>query len=80
MNWTDACKLMRRGKSVVRLSQTQLDPRANRIRYIGTEPIKMAAAWSDDNKPVFVLIGAQSRCFVIPDESYERATDWVEVP
>lgn len=83
MNWTEAIEAMRAGRRVRRVSGTQkvLACYAGTLPVydVGTEPIMLAAAWTDDAKPVRVFVGAWSKVLFAPGHEYENATDWVTV-
>jgi hypothetical protein len=83
MNWWQAVTAMKQGRHVARSSEIRRvrihtgDP--DTVIYdCGTESSFLAAAWSVDNKPVFVFMGAESKCMFCPSEEQMAATDWVE--
>lgn len=43
----------------------------------GTEGCILAHAWTHDNKPVRVLMGAESKALFVPDSDHLAAQDWV---
>lgn len=89
MNWADAVIAMRAGHNVRRDSLScwkrvhVIDPAGNALTdepiviYAGLEPLMLAAAWTDDDRPVFVFRGAQSGVMHIPEDEDRAATDWV---
>jgi hypothetical protein len=89
MNWDEALKAMKRGAYVRRKSQmyerdiTDQMPEGfdddDRVVEQGEEGCHLAAAWTVDNKPVMVFMGASSRYPFIPEDCHTYATDWIEV-
>lgn len=82
MNWTDATTAMRAGHAVVRQSQQRRElvgaaPNGLPIYDCGTESMRLAAAWTDENQPVRVYQGTGSKALFVPDDDDMRATDWV---
>ena len=82
MNWPDALAAMRAGHAVRRASLSCYRPISSPddetvIIYAGTEPLMLAAAWTVDDRPVFVFRGAMSGVLHIPDDEDRAATDWV---
>ena len=90
MNWTEAIEAMKRGAQVRRTQDARREPvfdddgdiaesGIGEIRapvvFAGTEPMRLAAAWSADGKPVSVFQGAWSGVLFVPDDD-RAATDW----
>jgi hypothetical protein len=49
------------------------------IRETGQEGCYLAHAWTHDEKPVQVFMGASSKCLFVPDDEHRSARDWVIV-
>ena len=95
LNWQQAVEAMRAGKYVRKASQMYLrciepsreaDPDEGDhswatagIYESGQEGCYLAHAWTDDDKPVRVFMGASSRVPFVPDGEDFEATDWVVV-
>jgi len=80
MNWNEAVKAMRNGHVVVRESG-QVKKRivgvgSMPIYDIGQEGCLLAVAWSDEETPVMVFMGAMSKALFVPDSDFRSATDW----
>ena len=45
----------------------------------GQEGCYLAHAWTADEKPVQVFMGASSKCLFVPGDDDRAATDWVEL-
>jgi hypothetical protein len=93
LTWDQALEAMRAGKYVRQASQMYLrciepsheadedeHPWATAGVYeSGQEGCFLAHAWTDDNKPVCVFMGASSKCVFVPDGEHFEATDWVVI-
>jgi hypothetical protein len=95
LTWEQAVEAMRAGKYVRRASEMYLrcieptreaDPDEDShpwteagVYESGQEGCYLAHAWTDDNKPVRIFMGAGSRCLFVPDGEHMEATDWVVV-
>lgn len=87
MTWAQAVEAMKRGEFVRMASQCFInvlqpadddDPDAA-IYESGQEGIYFAYAWTEDEKPVRVFMGASSKCPFVPTDELCNATDWVVV-
>jgi hypothetical protein len=84
MNWREAVALMKQGKHLVRQSQQkrELVGYANDdgppIYECGPEAVCIRAAWTVDEKYVFVFQGSESRTSFMPEDCHKEATDWIE--
>ena len=81
MNWTQALEKMFAGHTVNRRSQLwarQSDRKHNGMPVIetGMEACRLMYAWTHDNKPVQVFVGAQSGMLFVPDSDLLNAEDW----
>jgi len=80
MNWVEAVAAMKNGRHVHRASQQQRKLIGHSegvpIYECGTEPTRLAAAWTDDGKPVMVFQGAGSKAMFAPEDEDMAATDW----
>lgn len=84
MNWAEAVEQMRRGHTVHRASEQQRalisEPGESAIYECGTEGVRLAAAWSVDDAPVFVFQGAGSKVMFVPEDHHKEALDWEVAP
>lgn len=85
MNWPDAIAAMQRGQHVQRTSQRYralIGRTADGIPIYecGTEPMRLAAAWTHDGRPVTVFQGAGSKSLFVPDADDVEACDWEVAP
>ena len=84
MTWDEAVTVMRRGGIVRRVSESVRklidDGGGIPIFEAGTEPCKLAHAWTVDEKPVQVYMGAWSKEMLMPCDEMRGATDWIEAP
>lgn len=81
MNWHEAVVAMQKGGSVYRKSQ-----RTRRligesedgipIYDCGQESMRLVTAWTQDNRPVMVFQGSDSKVLFVPDADDITATDW----
>ncbi len=80
MKWTEAVEAMKRGHHVHRASQQQRKLLGHSdgvpIYECGTEPTRLAAAWTDDGRPVMVFQGVGSKALFAPETDDTEATDW----
>jgi hypothetical protein len=80
MNWIEAVDAMKRGHHVHRKSQQQRKLIGHSdgvpIYECGTETTRLAAAWTDDGRPVLVFQGAGSKALFAPETDDTEATDW----
>jgi hypothetical protein len=82
MNWDEAVDAMRQGAACRR----KVDSVETVVSYddlteitvvdSGTEPTRLMAAWTDDDKPVFVFAGAWSKVMFVPGDRHRSSTDW----
>lgn len=90
MTWDEAIEAMKRGSYVRRKSQMyqrditdEMDISGAfegcRVVEEGEEGCFLAAAWTVNNQPVYVFMGACRYPF-IPEPHHMEANDWVEVP
>lgn len=95
LNWQQAVDAMRQGKYVRQASQMYLrciersreaDPDEDShpwaeagVYESGQEGCYLAHAWSDDDKPVRIFMGASSKVPFVPDGEHFEAADWVVV-
>ena len=80
MNWNEAVEAMRKGHIVARDSK-KINKRivgvgSMPIYDLGEEGCFLAVAWSDDESPVRVFMGAMSKVLFVPDSDHRSATDW----
>jgi len=84
MNWREAVKAMRAGNAVRRISETYRkrigESGGVPIFECGTEPCRLAAAWTDDERPVSIFQGTESKQLFVPDDEHRAATDWEIAP
>ena len=80
--WALAVDAMRQGKHVVRASQSAPpgNPLNGTFIGVGVEPVRLVAAWTDDQTPTIVFQGAWSKCMFAPEVEDEQANDWCESP
>jgi hypothetical protein len=45
----------------------------------GQEGARLMHAWTADDKPALVFMGADSKCLFVPDSEHRSANDWVIV-
>lgn len=81
MNWAEAVARMQAGNIVRRASQPDkwlgTDQKTGAALFVtDAEPIMLAAAWTPEDKPVFVFRGLWSRELFVPDDDNRNATDW----
>lgn len=80
MNWTDAVACMACGEAVRRASEKKYDRIGHTdgvpIFDTGCEPVTLVAAWTVDDKPVYVYRGLHSRELFMPEDHDRAATDW----
>jgi hypothetical protein len=77
MNWDEAVEAMKRGEKVMRLADCGVSKIGEAdIREIGMEPAMLAHAWTVDEKPALVFMGAFSKALFVPDSDHRTATDW----
>lgn len=80
MTWDEAITAMLQGALVRRRSEVRREvmgsPGGNEVVDVGTEPMRLLAAWTHDDKPVRVFAGAWSRVPFVPDDEHRAATDW----
>lgn len=43
----------------------------------GQEGCRLMHAWTVDEKPAKIFMGANSKCLFVPDDEHRNATDWV---
>lgn len=95
LNWQQAVEAMRAGQYVRQARQMYLrlieapqvdysedDPHPwteAGIYESGQEGCYLAHAWTDDDKPVRIFMGASSKVPFVPDGDHFEATDWVVV-
>lgn len=82
MNWAEAVQAMLAGAAVQRKSDQDcrlVEAGPVPIVDIGREPCMLAHAWTHDEKPVRVFIGAWSKALYVPETDDMDATDWVVV-
>jgi hypothetical protein len=94
LNWQQAVEAMRAGRYVRQASQMYLrciEPTsegddedghpwsAAGIYESGQEGYYLAHAWSHDDKPVLVFMGASSKMPFVPEGDHFEATDWLVV-
>lgn len=82
MNWDEAVKHMERGHHMRRRSEVpeQIgEVNGMPVCASGTEPIMLLAAWTHDDRPVLVFIGAWSRAPFVPQSEDLVARDWERV-
>lgn len=90
MTWAEAIEAMKRGSYVRQKSQMYRRDITNEMKHpeeyedcrvveSGEEGCFLAAAWTVDNRPVLVFMGASSRYPFIPEPHHMEATDWIEV-
>jgi hypothetical protein len=83
MNWQEAVECMRAGASVRRKSEMwrkvieQGDDLSPGIVETGQEGCILAHAWTDDERPVLVFRGTESKQLFVPEDEHRSATDWV---
>lgn len=76
MNWEEAVEAMRSGKTVRRRSEAWQKRIADDIVESGEEGCRLMHAWSVDETPVLVFVGAWSKAHFVPDGEHRSATDW----
>lgn len=80
MNWAEAVQTMRKGQPVHRTSQVwrvQVGEAGGLPVFdCGREACMLAAAWTDDERPVMVFRGAESGVLFVPDDEDRAAEDW----
>lgn len=80
MNWTEAVAAMKRGKHVYRAGERKRELIGHSdsvpIYDCGTEDMRLAAAWTDDGRPVLVFQGSGSKALFVPEAEDMAATDW----
>ena len=79
MNWHEAVQAMRAGGIVRKQSEMWRKQLSDRISESGAEGCYLAHAWSADEKPALVFMGAISRCLFVPDDDDRKAMDWIVV-
>lgn len=87
MTWAQAVEAMRGGAYVRRASDMYLkrvyldgeDESDTPIYESGQEGCYLAHAWTADEKPAQVFMGAPSKVLFVPDDEHRSATDWVVV-
>lgn len=77
MTFDEAVEAMRDGARVIRTSQVCRERLSPDVVYIGTEPCRLASAWTPDGVPVEVFQGAESRVLFRPSAEDRGATDWI---
>ena len=80
MDFKDAVSAMKSGSHVHRTSQQKRELLSENygvpIYECGTEPMRLAAAWTDDCRPVMVFQGVHSQVLFIPEPDDEASDDW----
>lgn len=82
MNWNDAVQAMLAGAAVQRQSDQDcrlVEAGPVPIHDMGREPCMLAHAWTHDEKPVRVFLGAWSKALYVPETDDMDAEDWVVV-
>ena len=82
MNWAQAVEAMRQGHCVARKSERYIrfvETPHGTVGVMGMEPVRLAAAWTSDDKPALVFQGVQSQELFIPEEPLTSADDWTIV-
>lgn len=85
MNWANAVEAMRRGEYVRRACEMYLrlvehgGEEAPSIYESGQEGCYLAHAWTVDDKPALVFMGASSNTPFVPEGEHMDAVDWVVV-
>lgn len=95
LSWDRAVEAMRKGEFVRQASQTYLrlveaarEPEPDEDEHSwallptyesGQEGCYLAHAWTDDNKPVRVFMGASSKSLFVPEGEHFEAVDWVVI-
>lgn len=85
LTWPQAVEAMKAGNCVKQASQCYLrlvQPATDdelAVYESGQEGCCLIAAWTDDDKPVNVFMGACSRHPFVPEGDHFEATDWVVV-
>ena len=95
LTWEQAVEAMHQGSIVRRASdcylklvegRREMDPDEDEHEWevaavyeSGQEGCYLAHAWTADEKPVKVFMGASSKCLFVPDGEHREATDWVVV-
>ncbi len=80
MNFSEAVSAMKSGSHVHRASQQKRELLSENdgvpIYECGTEPMRLAAAWTDDGRPVMVFQGVGSKALFAPEQDDMEANDW----
>jgi hypothetical protein len=77
MNWNEAVEAMKRGEKVMRMADCGVCKIGEAdIRELGMEPAMLAHAWTVDEKPALVFMGAFSKALFVPGSDHRAATDW----
>lgn len=94
MNWLEAVEAMRQGhivrrksemfRKVIEPTKTGEDDDGHQwasagIIETGQEGCYLAHAWTADEKPAQVFMGASSKVLFVPDGEHREATDWIVV-
>ena len=82
MNWGAAVLAMRKGYVVRRrphvVETSEIDGMTVVFRE-SDEGIRLMYAWTVDEKPTLIFMGAESKQFFIPSSEDQKATDWAIV-
>lgn len=76
MNWAEALTAMLAGHCVRRRSESYRRQLANGAFETGEEACCIKHAWTADDKPVQIFVGACSRIPFVPDDTQRGAQDW----
>lgn len=76
MNWIEAVEAMRVGKTVRRKSESWQRQLSDDIVESGEEGCRLMHAWTVEDKPALVFVGACSKAHFVPDDGHRSATDW----
>lgn len=84
MSWPEAVEAMRRGAVVRRKSESTVKLIGHTDEDVpifegGEEACRLMHAWTDDERPALVFMGAGSKCLFVPDAEHRMATDWIIV-
>jgi hypothetical protein len=70
---------MRAGRMVRRVSEAVRSKVDDDIYEEGEEPMMLAHAWTAEDRPALIFMGAYSKCLFVPESDHRDATDWVVV-
>lgn len=76
MNWAEAVAAMRAGHTVRRRSEMWRHQIADDIFENGEEGMRLMHAWTADEAPALIFVGALSKVLFVPEDEHRSATDW----